>query len=438
MNAEIPNPARSFSEQSLLRRIVGSVGPGLVTACVVIGPGSVYTASRAGATIGFPAMIVVVIAALLMNVYMTMGARLGVVTQQSASSLIAGSLGRAVAVVIGVCAFIIATIFQVGNNLAVQSAFDVLLNPAPPGDGAAPSTLDHSSLVTGAEIAVVAFNALAILFLFAFQNFYKALERVMAMFVAVLLLSFAVNFVFGLIYHEPAPSPRSANWLDLSLFGLVGTTFIALAAFYQSYLVRFRGWTLEDLSKGLIDARVSSAIMGLITLMVMGTAAMALRGSTLDGPRAYADALLLAFGDAGRYVFLIGLICAAYSSFLVNSMIGGFLLADSLRQGDRPTDLLPRLWTTLTLVIGGVASIVLTRAGVSPSGAIIAAQAIAVLLSPLVAGVLWWLTASRRVMGDLRNSLPLNIGAGIGFVVVLGISVYLIQSRILPAISGGT
>ena len=35
---------------------------------------------------------------------------------------------------------------------------------------------------------------------------------------------------------------------------LVGTTFSVAGAFYQAYLVREKGWTIEDSKRGLIDS----------------------------------------------------------------------------------------------------------------------------------------------------------------------------------------
>ena len=59
------------------------VGPGLIIACVVIGPGSITTSSQVGATHGFALMWVVLVAVVFMMTFMQMGARLGSVSNQS-------------------------------------------------------------------------------------------------------------------------------------------------------------------------------------------------------------------------------------------------------------------------------------------------------------------------------------------------------------------
>src|SRR5690606_34097828 len=60
---------------------------------------------------------------------------------------------------------------------------------------------------------------------------------------------------------------------NLQLLGLMGTTFVISAAFYQAYLVHQKGWGLKELQSGMTDARIGSVIMALITVMLMSTAA---------------------------------------------------------------------------------------------------------------------------------------------------------------------
>ena len=202
--------------------------------------------------------------------------------------------------------------------------------------------------------------------------------------------------------------------LDISLLGLVGTTFVVAAAYYQSYLVRFRGWTTADLPEGMLDARVSAAIMAVITLMLMSTSAAVLRGQTLGGVADVANSLQPLFGDKGKVLFCVGLFSAAYSSFIVNSMIGGFILADALGLGSTPEDKWPRLLTGAVLLIGMGVAMYTIRSGARPVAAIVAAQAVTVVAAPLVAGTLWWLSNRTDIMGTHRPSILMNVLAGVG------------------------
>jgi Mn2+/Fe2+ NRAMP family transporter len=182
------------------------------------------------------------------------------------------------------------------------------------------------------------------------------------------------------------------------------------------------------MKNGLIDARVGACLMAIITLMIMSTAAALFHGSlTADQIRTMnavdvANQLEPAFGEMGRVLFCIGLFSAAYSSFLVNSMIGGFILADGLGLGDTPNDRWPRLFTAAVLLVGMVVGMYVIQTGQNPVRAIVAAQAVTVLAAPLIGGTLWWLTSRRDVMGEYRNSPLMNLAAAIGFALLLGMA----------------
>ncbi|MEO2014648.1 MAG: divalent metal cation transporter, partial [Fuerstiella sp.] len=213
----------------------------------------------------------------------------------------------------------------------------------------------------------------------------------------------------------------------LPVLGLVGTTFVITAAFYQAYLVRQKGWKKEDLKSGLVDARVGSVIMFLITLMLMSTAAAAfyIPGGPkveLKNPVAVATALEETFGASAKIIFCLGLFSAAYSSFLVNSMIGGFMASDGLGLGSKPTDNGPRLMTTAALLTGMFVGVAVLIFDFDRTPTIIFAQAMTVVAAPLVAGVLLWLTSSRDIMGEHVNGPGTIAFAGLGLVMLIAMA----------------
>ena len=462
------------------------VGPGLITACVVIGPGSILTSSNVGAQQGYSMAWVVVLSVVFMLTFMTMGARLGVAAGRSASSVITERVGRWLAVSIGVSVFFISAAFQFGNNLGVHAAL--------------------SSYVQS-DYLIVFFNALAIGFLVIFKDMYKVLEKLMMTFVGIMLVSFALNLIvsgprLGEMASGFVPSPGDIN---LAVLGLIGTTFVTTAAFYQSYLVRQKGWTTSDLKSGMIDVRVGAILMALITLMLMftpatqfhptyrlqqivtekgdsqfeanSTIAINLPADSDDysqlaqslateidpktkepawtviplsavleaneeikkangnpatlGKRGFSSPLEIGraleplFKGLGPTLFFMGLFAAAYSSFLVNSMIGGFMLADGLGMGDSPDDTWPRRFTILVLLVGMAVGlyVIIALKGERPVTLIVAAQAVTVLASPLVAGSLLWLTSSRAVMGEHANGPVLKCLGGIGFLLLIAMSI---------------
>ncbi len=416
-----PTDAKSVS---LFGRFFQVLGPGLVSACVVVGPGSIVTSSSVGATAGFSNVWVVIVSVIFMSVYLTLSVRLGVVTQRSAGDVIADAAHRFLSILVGVSVFFIAAAYQFGNNLGVHAAINAFIPW---------------------HYWIVILNAFALVFLFGFKNLYVVLERCMAVFVGLMLVSFAINLAFA----KPDPmafvrglNPFSGSTdIGLPLMGLIGTTFIVSNAFYQSYLVRFKGWKVSDMKLGLFDARVGATIMAVITLMIMCTSASVFHPQLVAGEISLddisnvtkiADQLEPLFGPAGRFVFCIGLFSAAYSSFIVNSMIGGFVLADALKLGNRPEDLGPRLMTAVVLLSGmGVALYMIVTGVGKPAALIVAAQATTVVASPLIAATLLWLTNRKSVMGENTNGPITNAVAALGLVVLILISIKILYVDLL-------
>ena len=108
--------------------------------------------------------------------------------------------------------------------------------------------------------------------------------------VALMLLSFAINLIvlkpdlgeliMGFIPFQESSevATTSESGMDnlIAVLGLIGTTFVITAAFYQAYLVQQKGWDENEVRNGIMDARVGAILMMLITVMLVSTAAAGL------------------------------------------------------------------------------------------------------------------------------------------------------------------
>jgi len=70
-----------------------SLGPALITACVVMGPGSLLISANVGANHRYELLWLLVSTGVLMGTYVTMGARIGVVGGATPCTLVAQRLG---------------------------------------------------------------------------------------------------------------------------------------------------------------------------------------------------------------------------------------------------------------------------------------------------------------------------------------------------------
>jgi len=411
-----------------------SIGPALITACVVFGPGSLLISSNVGARYGYELLWLLVVTGVLMGTFMTMAARVGVVGQATPCTLIARRLGRPAAAVIGINLCLICAAFQFSNNLAVATAFDSLGVKRLFGDPTHMTASTQNLISTG---FLIAFNGLVIGSIFALRQVYKGLERIMKIMVAVILSCFLINLLVirpdlggllrGLVPGLPEnlslalPQRGEAGIVDpmVLVASLLGTTFSVAAAFFQGNLVCEKGWTIGDYRRGIGDSIAGVAVLTSISAIIMITSGTMLRGKEANDIGVLATQLGPLLGSATRILFSVGLFAVAMNPFVINAMIGGTILADGLGKPARMSDPWSRRFTVVVLLIGmGVAMIVL-HTPVKKIDAIIFGQALTVIGNPLMAAAILWLANHKGIMGDRRNTVPLNVLGGIGFLVVL-------------------
>jgi len=411
-----------------------SIGPALIVACVVFGPGSLVISANVGATYGYEMLWLLLLTGLLMGTFMTTAARIGVVGGQTPCTLLARRTNRVVAAIVGITLCLICTAFQFSNNLAVAAAGEAMGIARLFGNPTEMSEKTRAMIDSG---VLIAFNALIIALTFTLRQVYRVLERAMKIMVAVILVCFVVNlFVVGpdllellkgLIPHKPAnltlglPVRTAEGVVDpmVLIASLLGTTFSVAGAFYQGNLVREKGWTLRDYNQGLGDSIGGVAVLTGVSAMIMITSGTVLRGQPANDISVLATQLRPLLGAMAGVLFTIGLLAVAMNPFVINAMIGGSILADGLGKPARLSDPWSRRFTVVVLLIGmGVAMLVL-HAGVKKIDAMIFGQAMTVIGNPLMAASILFLANSKQIMGDRRNSTLMNVLGGLGFVVVL-------------------
>jgi manganese transport protein len=406
------------------RGIWRSIGPAIIVASVVLGPGSILISSRVGVQFGYSMLWMLLGASILMMGTMALGARLGATLKATPCDEIARRFGRGASILIGVTVFLIVALFQSSNNIAVLSALELLI-PADEGRGVMSGW--------GGVIALVLLNAVIIATLFGFKRLYHPIERLMMILVMIMLVAFVANLIAagppilemlaGLVPHLPVEARRQLvpyrgdggavvdPWWPIQ--GLLGTTLSVAGAFYQAYLVREKGWGLEQVRRGTVDSMVGIAILGGISMMIMVTAGTVLHGrieaSELKTVDDVARQLEPAFGQWAKVLFSTGLFAAAFSSFFINAAVGGTVLSDSLKLGSSIDARWPKLLTTLALLVGMV--LALFSAGLAhviggqSVDVIIYAQALTVLGLPLLAIAMLYL--ARRSRLQTGRSTPL-------------------------------
>ena len=396
-----------------------STGPALITACVVMGPGSLLISANIGANHRYELLWLLVSTGVLMGTYMTMGARIGVVGGATPCTLVARRLGRPIAAIIGINLCLICTTFQFSNNLAVAAAAETLV----------PKLNTHWVLL--------GLNGLIIVFLFLATQIYRFLERTMKVMVGVMLLCFVINLVIagpsllgiikGLIPSWPeglslgVPKKIDGAIKDpmILIASLLGTTFSVAAAFYQGNLVREKGWTIKEYTRGIGDSIAGVGVLTGISAIILITAATVIPGKPAENIGTLAQSLQPLLGSTAHVFFCIGLLAVAMNPFLINAIIGGSILADGIGRAPKLSDPWPRRFTVAVLLVGMVVAILALRTGQKPVKLIIFGQALTVIGNPLMAATMLWLANRKDIMGERRNRIVLNILGGLGLLVVI-------------------
>lgn len=397
-------PAGSARSRSLWRNL----GPGLITAAVVIGPGTITITSKIGAAEGTGLVWALVIAASFMMVFTAMSARIGILNQQSILTLVAQRFGRWLAVVIGFLSFAVCAGFQSSNYLACSTALQTV-----------------TGISETAWMLIV--GAAGLVFVFAARKLYQVLEKVMLALVAVMLVAFLVN----LLVAKPNPHELLAGliprgWPSATtglMIGMMATTFSVIAALYQSSLARQKGWQPGDLQVGVRESMLGISVLFGVSLMIMWTAATVLRGAEIASAADLSNQLQPLLGKGAVVLFSAGFLAAGFSSTVVNAMIGGALLADGLGRDSALNGIPARVLTALAMLVGLLAGFYLLRSG-SALGGVVIAQKSTILTVPLVAVVILILANDRRVVGEHRNRPWQNVWAVVAILALLAMSAY--------------
>ena len=378
-----------------------SLGPGIITAALVFGPGSLTITSKMGAIYGFNLLWVIVIAIFFMIIFTTMSARIGIHTDQTTLSLIRQKWGNWSSIIIGFGIFLITASFQSGNTVGASIALaELFKTPVYPW--------------------IILFTGVAISLLF-FKSFYKILEKVMIIMVGIMLISFLITLLLvkpNLYKIFSGFIPQIPGGSEFLIIALTASSFSIGGAFFQSYLVKEKGWSAEDIDRGKRESIMGIIVLGVISSVILINAAAILNPQNIEVNSATDMGLALEplFGSTATYLFMIGLFGASFSSLVGNATIGGTLLADGLSLGNN-LDIKEVRWLIMAVMVIGAAVALLF--GQLPIELIIFAQGITIIVAPLIGLALFFVANDRSIMGEYKNKRWINIACLLGLVLLL-------------------
>lgn len=389
---------------------VQKLGPGLITAALIFGPGSLTVTTKLGAGFGFKLLWVIPFLIVFMVAYTSMASRIGLSLNVSPMDHIRRRYGRLTAVLLGLGMLGITGSFQAGNAIGAGLAFAELSG-------------------TSTAIWVVFFALLAIGLLF-FRSFYKILEKIMIGLVLLMLASFFLTLLLSqpnlsLLLQGFIPSLPSGS--ELLTIALVASSFSTVAAFYQAYLVQEKGWKKSDYAVAMRESRNGIFVLGALSSMIIIVAAAILYEADIEVKAASDLGLALEplFGRFATVAFMVGFFAASFSSLIGNATIGGALLADAFGLGQSLSS-----WQVRACIVGVIvfgSAIALLYGGL-PLQLIVFAQALTILIAPAAAIFILLMANDKGIMPQTTNTFRANIIPFVGLALLLFLAAYNIKS----------
>lgn len=391
-----------------------SIGPGALVAAGFIGPGTVTACTLAGTNFGFALIWALVFATISTIILQEMSARLGIMSGKGLASAMAapenGPFVRWTIIILGVSALAVGnSAYEAGNLAGGALGIEALL----------------SGGATTHKLVVVALSVTAAGFLLFGR--YPHIEKLLIWLVVVMSASFVGSIVItrpdlGEMIKGFAPSIPEGGLL--TAVALIGTTIVPYNLFLHASTVRDK-WSdgsAESMKAARADTIASIGMGGIISILILSTAASALFGSGIAVTSAADMALSIepAYGSAAKYLVGIGLFGAGLSSSITAPLATAYALTEfgGIRQDGR----IFRVIALGVLLIGTFIALI----GVKPVQVILFAQIANGLILPIIATFLLVAMNRKKLLGPHVNTVLPNVLGGLVVLITFGLGLRLI------------
>jgi Mn2+/Fe2+ NRAMP family transporter len=388
-------------------KAIKNLGPATLVAAAFVGPGTVTVCAAAGITFGYGLLWALLVSVVMTILLQEMAARIGIVTQKDLAQLLHDHTKNPI-LKIGITGLILAAIvvgnaaYEAGNMngavLGLQAIF---------GDEFA-----------GFYPIVVGGTAFSLLF---FGNI-QQLSRILIGLVLLMSLSFVTTALLtgpSLLQLAKGfflPKVNSENLF--TIIALVGTTVVPYNLFLHASLAKERWKDSSGLAAAKTDTIVAIGLGGLVSMAIVVSAA-AIPSTQLNSVIDVASGLEPLYGSAAKYLIGLGLFGAGITS-AVTAPLAAAYVANSCFNWNVATShwKFKAVWM---LVMGvGVLSL---GSSFKPIAVIKFAQIANGLLLPILVGTLIWVSTSKTILGNHKNSWSQNTVYLLIFVFSLALSI---------------
>ncbi len=398
-----------------------NIGPGAMVAAAFIGPGTVTTATIAGASYGYTLLWAILFSILATLLLQEMSARLGVMGGIGVGEAIRKKIGNKTLKILASCLVIGAILignaaYEAGNITGAVLGFD-----------------SYASQWAGFPINPLVLVIGLAAFLLLFIGKYRLIERSLVVMVCVMGLVFVVSAILlkpniieilkGLFL------PSLPDNSLLMVVGLIGTTVVPYNLFLHASSVTKRWSGAADLPTARWDTLISVVLGGIITMAILITSSTAFAGQdkVVSSASDLAGQLTPILGNGASIFIALGFLAAGLSSSVTAPLAAAFATSEILGW-ERNLKGNKFRWVWMSVLFAGV---IFSSLGFKPTLVILFAQVANGLLLPIIASFMLWIANDQKIMGDYANSRFVNF---LGILVIL-ITIVLGAKGIFSAIT---
>jgi len=381
------------------------LGPGILVAAAFIGPGTVTTATIAGAKTGYTLLWAILFSLVATIFLQEMSVRLGVIGELGVGEALREktkhSLWRIPVIILVLSAILIGNAaYEAGNITGAVLGFNL------------PEIAGFNPLILG--VALLAF-------LLLFSGKYKIIEKAILGLVCLIGIVFFATAIMLNPYWSQVLSglfqPSVTEDNALLVVGIIGTTVVPYNLFLHASTAKEKWGNSKSLKVARLDTILSIVLGGVITMAILIVAAVAFEGKSKE----VQDISDLSFqlepllGSWSSWFIAFGFLAAGISSAITAPLAAAYATAEILGWESTLTNQKFKLVWIGVLVLG----VVFASLGYRPTQLILFSQVANGVLLPIIAIFLLWIVNDRKILQHYKNNIWLNIFCGIVILTCL-------------------
>ncbi|MEG3657229.1 Nramp family divalent metal transporter [Arenibacter palladensis] len=410
----------AIKKKSFLKKILALIlafGPGIFAIGYTIGTGSVTSMIVAGSTYGMQLLWVLLLSCIFSGILMFSYGNYALVTGETALFAFKNHLkwGKLIAIMI-----IVGISFGQWNSLmgilgiSANIIFEIFLIYFPNLQG-----YQYEAVLTIAIVVII------VMYGFLLVGKYAFFEKILVIFVTIMGLSFFISLF--MVYPLPIevakgliPSIPKVEGGKMMVAAFVGTTMAAATFLSRPLFVKGKGWNINNLKQQKKDSIIAACLVFVISASVMAVASGALfhQGQPVTKVLDMVNTLEPVAGKFALTLFFFGTLSAGLSSIFPCLLIAPILLAD-YQSGELDTT--SKQFKIITAV-ACLFALIVPVFGANPIEMQILSQVFNVFVLPLVILGIILLINNKKLMGQHKANIFLNIGLYAAFLFSIIIS----------------